>query len=283
MSGYTPVFRSIYSGSLHGQWPAAAVMASLLPLCDASGRIDIHPRAIAAMTGWPLNLLLQGIEQLMAPDPESRSKEAEGRRLVLLDPEQPWGWQMVNFMSYREKARLMAKNAREVASGQNRERQASTAAHRRSPPLTAADRLSNTNTNTNTDADIPPLPPKGGDEVEQGGVAEVFDHWRQTWGHERAHLDPKRRKVIRAALAGYSVADLCRAISGYRNSPHHRGENDRATVYDDLGLFLRDAAHIDAGLRFAEQPPRTDLSNLTRKNVAAVSDWRPPEVRNAVG
>jgi len=114
-------------------------------------------------------------------------------------------------------------------------------------------------------------------------VAEVFDHWRQTWGHERAHLDPKRRKVIRAALAGYSVADLCRAISGYRNSPHHRGENDRATVYDDLGLFLRDAAHIDAGLRFAEQPPRTDLSNLTRKNVAAVSDWRPPEVRNAVG
>lgn len=112
-------------------------------------------------------------------------------------------------------------------------------------------------------------------------VAEVFDHWRQAHGHQRAQLDPKRRKVIREALARYSVADLCRAISGYRNSPHHMGENDRGTRYDDIELFLRDAKHIDAGLRFADDPPRTGLSKLTRRNVAAIADWQPPEVRRA--
>lgn len=119
---------------------------------------------------------------------------------------------------------------------------------------------------------------------DRDGVHAVFDHWQKVWGHEKAHLDAKRRKVIQAALAGYSVADLCRAITGYRTSPHHTGQNDRATVYDDIGLLLRDAAHIDAGLRFADQPPHhTGQSALTRKNVAAVADWRPPELRNGTG
>jgi hypothetical protein len=114
-------------------------------------------------------------------------------------------------------------------------------------------------------------------------VEEVFNHWRTTHGHERAQLDPKRRKVIRAALENYSASDLCRAITGYLHSPHHMGQNDRGTRYDDIELFLRDAKHIDAGLRFADSPPRTDQSALTRRNVAAVENWMPPELRGANG
>lgn len=146
MTGYTPVFGSIYSGSLFGQWPAAAVMASILPLCDSQGRIDLHTKAIASMTGWPQELLEQGMAQLMEPDPDSRTQAAEGRRLVLLDAERPWGWQVVNFATYREKARLMAKSAREVASGKNREKH-SAAGRRRSPPETAPQTQTQTQTN----------------------------------------------------------------------------------------------------------------------------------------
>lgn len=117
--------------------------------------------------------------------------------------------------------------------------------------------------------------------MDPADVRAVFDHWRETWQHPHAKLDEKRRKRIREALDGYTVAQLRDAISGYRNSPHHRGQNDRNTVYDDIGLFLRDAAHIDAGLRHFANPPRTDQSALTRKNVAAVEDWQPPEMRRA--
>jgi hypothetical protein len=117
--------------------------------------------------------------------------------------------------------------------------------------------------------------------TDQDDVQRVFAHWRTTWQHPRAVLDEKRRKLIRLRLRDYSADDLCRAISGYRNSPHHSGQNDRATVYDDIGLLLRDAAHVDAGLRFAEQPPRGEQSALTRRNVASVQDWRPPELRKA--
>jgi hypothetical protein len=109
----------------------------------------------------------------------------------------------------------------------------------------------------------------------------VFDHWRSTWNHPSAALDAKRRRTIAAALRAYSADQLIEAIDGYRASPHHTGQNDRGTVYDEITLFLRDAAHIDAGLRFARQAPRGDLSKLTRRNVAAVEDWTPPEARNA--
>ena len=112
-------------------------------------------------------------------------------------------------------------------------------------------------------------------------MARVFRHWREVHGHDRAQLDAKRRRLIRAALENYSEADLCMAISGYRNSPHHMGQNDRGTVYDDIGLMLRDASHIDAGLRFNAEPPRTDLSAQTRRIIDQTEGWVPPEVRRA--
>lgn len=112
-------------------------------------------------------------------------------------------------------------------------------------------------------------------------VARVFAHWRETHGHQRARLDAKRRKLIHAALKNYSEADLCQSITGYLNSPHHMGQNDRNTKFDDIELFLRDAKHIDAGLRFHAQPPRTDQSAKTRSGLARVADWTPPEMRRA--
>lgn len=146
LSGYTPVFSSIYDGTLYGKWPAAAVFATLLPLADVHGNVDMSYEAIAGRTGWPIELLQLGISQLMEPDKRSRSPNQEGRRMVMLDPERPWGWHLVNHSLYREKARLSAKNAREVSDGKNAKRMSS----RKRPPETAADPLSNSYTNSNS-------------------------------------------------------------------------------------------------------------------------------------
>lgn len=110
-------------------------------------------------------------------------------------------------------------------------------------------------------------------------VAQVFEHWRSTWNHPKAALDAKRRAVIQRALKHYAPEVLCESISGYRNSPHHTGQNDRNTVYDGLELFLRDSAHVDAGLRFASSPP-VMASERTIKNVSVLSNWKPPEARD---
>lgn len=84
-------------------------------------------------------------------------------------------------------------------------------------------------------------------------VQQVFDHWKVEHKHPRSQLDAKRLKVIRVALKSYSTEQLCQSISGYKNSPHHMGKNERNTVYDDIEIFLRDAKHIDAGIKFAEK------------------------------
>lgn len=98
---------------------------------------------------------------------------------------------------------------------------------------------------------------------DTGPVDRVFAHWKSEYGHPRAVLDIKRRKVIDQALASYDEATLCAAIAGYKHSAHHMGQNERATVYDDIALFLRDATHIDAGLKFARGPPQ-QISRVER-------------------
>jgi hypothetical protein len=119
MAGYTPVFDSVYAGSLCGRWPTTAVWVTLLPLCDKYGHIDLSYQAICALTGWPLDLLQKGIAELMKPDPDSRSAEEEGRRLVLLDPNRQWGWRVVNHGLYREKARKLQYDNERTASGRD--------------------------------------------------------------------------------------------------------------------------------------------------------------------
>jgi hypothetical protein len=101
-------------------------------------------------------------------------------------------------------------------------------------------------------------------ERDVGPADRVFAHWRLEFGHPRAQLDTKRRKVIAAALVSYDEATVCAAISGYKHSPHHMGENERRTVYDDIELFLRDAKHIEAGLNFARAPPVPQMSAVER-------------------
>lgn len=92
----------------------------------------------------------------------------------------------------------------------------------------------------------------------------VFEHWRAEYQHPRAVLDAKRRRVIAAALKSYDEPTLREAISGYRHSPHHMGENEHRTVYDDIALFLRDAERIERGLRFARGPPPQQKSAVER-------------------
>lgn len=73
----------------------------------------------------------------------------------------------------------------------------------------------------------------------------VFEQWQASTGKTGAVLDDKRRKLIRKQLGTYSEDDLIDAVQGWAKDPHCRGENDRHTVYNDIGLLLRDAEHVE--------------------------------------
>lgn len=74
----------------------------------------------------------------------------------------------------------------------------------------------------------------------------VFDRWIEATGKTGATVfAAKRRRLIANALKLYPLDDVLDAVQGWRHSPHHRGENDSHTVYNDLELLLRDAQHIE--------------------------------------
>ena len=74
----------------------------MLTLCDQEGFVDMTADAIARRTTIPIEVITKGIAVLEQPDPESRRSEEEGRRIVLIDPNRTWGWQIVNYLHYRQ-------------------------------------------------------------------------------------------------------------------------------------------------------------------------------------
>ena len=101
---YAKLFSSMFTGSLatRGPWQAVVTFQQLLVLADRFGIVDMTPEAIARHTTIPLEIISAGIEALEAPDPDSRRPDADGRRIVRLDPERAWGWEIVNHAHYRQ-------------------------------------------------------------------------------------------------------------------------------------------------------------------------------------
>lgn len=105
-------------------------------------------------------------------------------------------------------------------------------------------------------------------------IGDVFEFWKTTMNHGKAKLDNKREKLITKALdLGYSVEDLKAAIVGCAKSEYHMGKNDNGTVYDDLGLILRDAGKIDGFIKKSTQaiPNAAYQSNNSRSGSAGLA------------
>ena len=98
---YAKIFTQIFDSSIAENYEVRHVFEDLLKLADIEGVVDMTVEAIARRTNVPIEKVRFGIEQLMKPDPSSRSKEKDGRRLLALDSRRDWGWIIVNYQHYR--------------------------------------------------------------------------------------------------------------------------------------------------------------------------------------
>ncbi len=99
---YVKLFTSIFQGTLRGNTHGLLVFTNLLAHCDRDGFADIHPRAIAEEIGLSQDQVRAALDELEAPDPESRSPDEEGRRIVRVGQHRSWGWRIVNYGKYRD-------------------------------------------------------------------------------------------------------------------------------------------------------------------------------------
>ena len=144
---YGKVFESMYGGTLSTNWKGLITFQQMIVLCDADGIIDITTSAISRHTGIPPDIIEEGIAFLELPDPDSRTPDLDGKRIVRLDDHRSWGWFIVNHSKY--KALQDSDHVRE----QNRIRkQRQRDKERRSRNVTDGHALSR-HTDTDTDTD----------------------------------------------------------------------------------------------------------------------------------
>jgi hypothetical protein len=138
---YGKLFATMYDGTLgtRGPWQALVTFQQLVILADRDGLVDMTPEAIARRTTIPLDIISMGLAQLELPDPDSRTPDEGGRRIVRLSDTRAWGWRIVNHSHYR--AMRTAEERRAYHRKYQRERRAKAA-------VNTVNRLSTKSTNS---------------------------------------------------------------------------------------------------------------------------------------
>ena len=141
---YAKIFTQILDSSISRNPELRHIWIDLLLLADQDGIIDMPIDAIAIRTRLPEERIRWAIDQLTSPDPDSRSPAEEGRRLIPLEG-RPWGWQVVNYIAYRE-----TRN-----EGQRRRQNAEAQARRRAKQRAAAEAVTDDATADDNDKSQP--------------------------------------------------------------------------------------------------------------------------------
>jgi len=148
---------------MRGKTDLIVVFLNILCHADRDGIADIHWRVIAEETGLSIKKTRAAIKILESPDPESRSPEQEGRRLLRVDDHREWGWQIINYIKYRE---MRSEEDRRLYMREYmaKKRAVNKIANEKLTELTGKQELAElakVEVDGEVDIDNPPLPPKG--------------------------------------------------------------------------------------------------------------------------
>lgn len=98
---YAKVFSQIFDSSIADDYELRHFFMDLLVLADSDGIVDMTASAISARTRMPLEKVLSLLQRLELPDDQSRTPDADGRRIQRLDEHRDWGWLIINYDRFR--------------------------------------------------------------------------------------------------------------------------------------------------------------------------------------
>lgn len=108
MSNFTPLYGSILTSTI---WAEDAetrlVWITMLAMADASGYVGASIPGLAHAARVSTDGCRAAINKFLSPDPDSRTKENEGKRIV----ESDGGWTLLNYSRHRERATEIRHNA----------------------------------------------------------------------------------------------------------------------------------------------------------------------------
>jgi len=114
--GFTKLDEGILQSSVMAADPVTfKVWIALLAACESDGVAPVAAPFLAAICHLPLDAVRRALEILAGPDPDSRTPEADGRRIQRCDG----GWRLINYPKYR---RLGLRVAESEARSERRHR-----------------------------------------------------------------------------------------------------------------------------------------------------------------
>ena len=100
MAGYTKLFSTIVTSSIWSADDKTRLMwITMLAVSDARGHVDGSIPGMAAIARMSISDAERAIKALLSPDPYSRTKDNDGRRIE----EEEGGWRILNYEKYRNK------------------------------------------------------------------------------------------------------------------------------------------------------------------------------------
>lgn len=98
-TGYTKLFGTIVSSTIWQEPKETKVLwITMLAMSDRDGRVDASIPGLANIAGLTITETEASLKTLLSPDPYSRTKAADGRRIE----EVPGGWKLINHAKYRD-------------------------------------------------------------------------------------------------------------------------------------------------------------------------------------
>ena len=98
---YTKLFNSIVTSTIWSEDDQTRIVwITMLALADKNGEVQGSVPGLARIAGVTVDACRAAIGKFLAPDPDSRTKDDEGRRIEEIDG----GWHLINHRKYREMA-----------------------------------------------------------------------------------------------------------------------------------------------------------------------------------
>ena len=94
---YGKFFSSTFTGSMIGAGPVVFAVWGYIIANAVKGHVELNPQLLAAIIGADVNDIEAAVKYLEAPDPRSRSKDLDGRRIVKVGQ---FLYSVTNFQQY---------------------------------------------------------------------------------------------------------------------------------------------------------------------------------------
>ena len=112
MSGYTKLCSSILDSTVWlSKPPTRLVWITMLAMKDHRGVVEAAIPGLARRAGVSIEETEEALVYFLAPDPYSRTRDHEGRRIVEVDG----GWRLLNHFKYRETQNIEDVRAKTAA------------------------------------------------------------------------------------------------------------------------------------------------------------------------